>query len=108
MAEAAGSGTVDAVHAPERQRYELRDGAAVIGFTQYRLGGGGRQVVFLHTEVDRAYSGQGLASKLARFALGDVRAGGRRIVPLCPYIASYLRKHPDFDDIVDWPAEKEG
>jgi predicted GNAT family acetyltransferase len=103
VAEAA---EVAVVHAPERHRYELRDGGAVIGFTRYRADG--RQVVFVHTEVDEAYSGQGLASKLARSALQDVRASGRRIVPECPYIAAWLRKHHDFDDIVDWPAAREG
>ncbi|NKX55634.1 N-acetyltransferase [Arthrobacter sp. E918] len=97
---------MDIVHNPERRRYELRDDGVVIGFTKYRRAGG--KVVFIHTEVDEDYAGQGLASKLARFALADVRASGRRIVPVCPYIASWLRTHHDFDDLVDWPAEQEG
>ncbi|MCG2621880.1 N-acetyltransferase [Arthrobacter sp. I2-34] len=105
MAEPGTRAPIEVVHNPQRHRYELHDGG-VIGFTKYRLGEG--KVIFIHTEVDDAYSGQGLASKLARYALDDVRASGRRIVPLCPYIASWLRKHHDFDDIVDWPAEQEG
>jgi len=105
VAEPGTRAPIEVVHNPERRRYELHD-AGVIGFTRYRLAED--KVVFIHTEVDEAYSGQGLASKLARFALDDVRSSGRRIVPLCPYIASWLRKHHDFDDIVDWPAEQEG
>lgn len=106
MAEQAARAPIEVVHNPERRRYELHDDGGVIGFTKYRRAED--KVVFIHTEVDDAYAGQGLASKLARFALEDVRASGRRIVPLCPYIASWLRKHHDFDDIVDWPAEQEG
>ncbi|MCU1441955.1 MAG: family N-acetyltransferase [Cryobacterium sp.] len=97
---------ITVVHAPERSRYELHDGGRTIGFTVYRLSPTD-QVVFTHTEVDDAYSGQGLASQLARFALDDVRASGRRIVPICPYIAAYLRKHHDYDDIVDLPRQRE-
>lgn len=95
------SDDITVANAPERLRYELRLGDAVIGFALYRLVG--RRVVFIHTEVDEAYSGQGLATRLAKFALDDVRAAGKRIVPVCPYIAAYLRQHPEYDDIVDKP-----
>ena len=95
-----GPADVTVANAPERLRYELRLGDAVIGFATYRLVGR-RRVVFIHTEVDDGHSGQGLAERLAQFALDDVRAAGKRIVAVCPYIASYLRKHPEYDDIVD-------
>ena len=104
MTSADDAADVDAVtvaNAPERRRYELRLEGAVIGFATYRLVG--RRVVFIHTEVDDAYSGQGLAARLAKFALDDVRAAGKRIVPVCPYIADYLRTHHEYDDIVDKP-----
>lgn len=94
-----GPAGVTVANAPERLRYELRRGATVIGFTDYRLVG--RRVVFIHTEVDAEYTGQGLAERLARFALDDARAAGKRIVAVCPYIAAYLRRHPEYDDIVD-------
>jgi uncharacterized protein len=100
------SPAITVVHAPERHRYELRDNGTTIGFADYHLRSTG-QVVFTHTEVEDAYSGQGLASELARFALDDVRAGGRRIVPICPYIAAYLRRHHDYDDLVDLPPARE-
>lgn len=95
---------IGVIHAADRHRYELRDGDATIGFSTYHYASGGDQVVFTHTEVDEAYSGLGLAQRLARFALDDVRSRGKRIVPLCPFIASFLRKHHDYDDIVDLPA----
>lgn len=95
-------------HAPERDRYELVDGEQVVGHTDYRelsTDGAVTHRDFLHTEVDDAYGGRGLASVLVRFALDDVRASGLRIVPHCPYVAGWLRTHEGrFDDLVDWPA----
>jgi predicted GNAT family acetyltransferase len=99
----AGTAGVTVVNSPERLRYELRLGDTVIGFVTYRLVGR-RRVVFIHTEVDAAHSGTGLAARLAKFALDDVRAAGKRIVPVCPFIAEYLRTHPEYDDIVDKPT----
>ena len=96
------SDDITVANAPERLRYELRLGEDVIGFTTYRLVG--RRVVFIHTEVNEEYSGRGLAERLAKFALDDVRAAGKRIVPRCPYIAAYLRRHHEYDDIVDAPT----
>jgi len=92
------------VHVPERHRYELREGQRAIGFAHYSLSSEQRQVVFTHTEVDDAFSGQGLGARLAAFALDDVRRSGRRIVPVCPYIGAYLRRHHEYDDIVDPPS----
>ncbi len=100
-------------HSPERDRYELVDGDVVIGHADYReLGSDGTATPttithrdFLHTEVDDAYGGRGLASVLVRFALDDVRDDGLRIVPHCPYVAGWIRKHEGrVDDLVDWPA----
>ncbi len=85
-------------------RYELRDGGTVIGSTRYheREDGG---LVFDHTVVDKEYGGRGLAGRLAEFAFADVRAAGRRLVPVCPYLAGWARKHTEYADIVDWPEE---
>ncbi len=93
------STTVTVVHVPEKRRYELRDGDAVIGAAHYRRRPG--QVVFTHTVVDDAYEGQGLGGVLAREALTDVKESGLRIVPVCPFIAAYLRRHDEFDEVVD-------
>ncbi|MEZ5152344.1 GNAT family N-acetyltransferase [Rhodococcus zopfii] len=92
--------SVIAVHNADRQRYELRDGDTVIGYTQYHPDGD-VQLVFDHTEVDGAYSGKGLSGKLVRFALDDVRDRGKRIVPICPFVHSYIEKHPEYQDIAD-------
>ena len=84
--------------APERSRYELTSGEEVIGFIDYRLHGD--VITMVHTEVDEAHSGQGHAGTLARSALDDARSRGLTVVPSCPYVASYIEKHPEYADLV--------
>jgi predicted GNAT family acetyltransferase len=86
---------------PDIHHYELRSDGELIGHINYRDDGGRR--VVLHTEVDKAHSGKGLATKLIVAALDDIRAKGMRVVALCPLMAAYLVKHRDYDDIVDPP-----
>ncbi|MFJ9641663.1 GNAT family N-acetyltransferase [Streptomyces sp. NPDC004244] len=80
-------------------RYDLLVGAEHAGRTEYR--DRGVQRVFHHTEVDAAFAGQGLAPLLVGEALADVRRSGMRLVPVCPYVAAYLERHREFDDITD-------
>ncbi|MFF2727804.1 GNAT family N-acetyltransferase [Streptomyces sp. NPDC058008] len=82
-----------------RHRYEILVGEVRAGFTAYRDRDERR--VFFHTEIDDAFAGQGLASVLVREALTEVRQSGRRIVPVCPYVAKFLKKHEEFADITD-------
>ncbi len=89
---------VEVVDDPERLRYELRVGGGVAGFIAYRREPGA--VVLVHTEVDRAYEGRGLGSRLVKGALDDVRARGLGVAPLCPFVALYLRRHPEEADLV--------
>ena len=80
-------------------RYEISVDGEPAGFTQYL--DRDHQRIFFHTEVDERFSGRGLANKLITGALTDTRAAGRRIVPVCPFVAAYLKRHDDFADIVD-------
>ena len=86
------------VDSPDHHRYELRSGDEVVGFLVYRLGDG--VITLVHTEVDPAHSGQGHAATLARGALDDARSRGLAVVPSCPYVASYIEKHPEYADLV--------
>ncbi|MEU8759612.1 GNAT family N-acetyltransferase [Streptomyces sp. NPDC048659] len=83
----------------ERHRYEILVDGERAGLTAYRDREDRR--VFFHTETDEAYAGRGLASILVERALTDVRASGMRIVPVCPYVAKFLKKHQEFADITD-------
>ncbi|WP_107054310.1 GNAT family N-acetyltransferase [Streptomyces sp. NRRL S-350] len=69
------------------------------GFAEYR--DHTEQRVFFHTEIDDAFAGQGLAADLVQEALTDVRATGKRIVPICSYVAGFLLKHEEFGDLTD-------
>lgn len=97
MSQPSAAPTVERVDA--RHRYEILVEGERAGLTAYR--DRGAQRVFHHTEVDDAFAGQGLAGRLVREALADVRARGMRIVPVCPYVAKWLGEHDEFSDITD-------
>jgi len=82
---------------PVGQRYEARLGDRVVGYTEYRRVRG--RVIFIHTEVDPAMEGKGIGGRLAAGALDDVRAQGVTFSVKCPFIAAYLRRHRQYDDI---------
>ena len=82
-----------------RKRYEVYVDGKLAGFAEYIEMSG--LVIFSHTEVLPEFEGQGVGSALARYALDDVRAEGtRRVQPLCPFIKSYIERHPDYQDLV--------
>jgi uncharacterized protein len=58
------------------------------------------RIVFLHAEVPPSLEGQGLAGKLTRFALDFARANHLRVVPRCPYVSNFIRKHAEYQDLV--------
>ena len=58
------------------------------------------RVVFTHTEVAPEAEGMGVASALIRGALDDVRRQNEHAVPLCPFVAAYLKRHPEYADLV--------
>ena len=85
----------------DASRYEIRSDGVLAGFAEYDLRPG--SIRFLHTEVDPAFQGQGLAGALASAALEDAVARDEAIVPLCPYIARYLETHEVAGADIRWP-----
>ena len=80
-----------------KQRYELTvDDQLAIAAYEKR----GDTVVFTHTEVPAALEGQGVGSRLIKAALDDVRANGEHVVAKCSFVAAYLDRHPDQQDLV--------
>jgi uncharacterized protein len=59
------------------------------------------QRVFYHTQVDERFRGRGLATILVAEALEATRADGKRVIPLCPMVAAFIRTHPEFSEITD-------
>ena len=87
-------------------RFEVWLGDRLAGFAAYRRRAGA--TVFVHTVIQPEFEGRGLGSVLARRALEATVARGEKIIPVCPFIAAYLRKHPDYDEHVEWPAAPAG
>jgi len=89
--------TYEVVDVPEQERYEIRDGDTMLGHSAYQRT---RQlIVFTHTEVDSAYEGQGVGGALVRGALDDVRTQDVKVLPLCPFVQGWIRRHPDYHDL---------
>ncbi|TDC91274.1 N-acetyltransferase [Nonomuraea deserti] len=90
---------VDVVDNPTESRFEIHVDGKVAGFADYRLLP--TKIVFKHTEVLPEFQGQGLAGKLVGHALRMSADTGLRLVPLCTYVARYIERHPEFQDITD-------
>lgn len=84
--------------APARHRYEARAGDGLAGFVAYRRQGD--VITLVHTEVDEAYEGKGVGGALVRGALDDARSRGLAVVPVCPFVRSWLERHPDYAELV--------
>ncbi|WP_210717366.1 GNAT family N-acetyltransferase [Amycolatopsis acididurans] len=87
----------------EQGRYELWADEELAGIAEYRTQG--ERIVFTHTEVGEAFGGRGFGRVIAAGALDDAVERGLTIVPECPFIAAYLKKHPEYAEHVHWPPE---
>lgn len=83
---------------PTAQRYEARLDGRVVGFSEYRQVRG--RMVFFHTEVDEAFEGKGIGSRLVQGTLDDIRARALKIAVKCPFIAAYLKRHREYEDLL--------
>jgi uncharacterized protein len=92
------SSDVMVVRNDANRRYEASIDGVAVGHLRFRERDG--QLVLVHTEVDPAYEGHGVGSVIARFALDDARQRGVRIVPECPFVRAYLKRHPEYGDLV--------
>ena len=104
MSHPAAPDDLDVRDVPTASRYEARlrpnasGDADAVAFAAYLLHG--REIVFTHTEVPPALEGRGVGSRLARAALDDARRRGLAVVPRCPFIAAFIRRHPAYRDLV--------
>jgi uncharacterized protein len=79
-------------------RFEALAGGELLGQIRYRIEPG--LVVLVHTDVAPAAEGRGVGSRLVERALADIRRRGLRVVPICPFVADYIRRHPEYADLV--------
>jgi predicted GNAT family acetyltransferase len=86
------------LHNPAASRFELeQEGHLVV--LEYLLEKG--KIVFTHTGVPQELGGRGLGSLLARAGLDLARSEGLKVVPLCSFIAGYIQKHPEYQDLIE-------
>ncbi|HEY6584418.1 MAG TPA: GNAT family N-acetyltransferase [Gaiellaceae bacterium] len=78
---------------PELHRYELYVGEDLAGQIAYSQRNGA--VTLIHTEVDPAFKGRGLGDAIVAAALADLEERGLRMIPVCPFVRSYLERHPE-------------
>ena len=82
----------------ELNRFELPIADGVLAAAYYRIEN--ERVVLFHTEVPQEFSGQGIASQLARGTFELLRKTGRKAVPKCPFMSWFIVAHPEYADVV--------
>lgn len=84
-------------HNPERKRFEITIDAH-LGIAEYILAGD--RIIFTHTEVHPTLEGKGIASLLAKTGLEYAKAHHLKVMPLCPYVAGYMKRHPEYQELL--------
>jgi len=85
------------IDAEELRRFEARASEDLAGFAQYVRTAD--LVVYPHTEVGPGFESRGVGSRLARAALDDARERGLAVLAICPFIADWMRRHPEYADL---------
>jgi predicted GNAT family acetyltransferase len=104
MPDETDAGEIDArvivvVDEPPRRRFQLTVDGQPAAFTQYMLEAPGLYA-FTHTQTLPAFAGQGLATTLIGDVIEQLRAKGDHLLPYCPFVNGYLRRHPEDVDLV--------
>ena len=84
---------------PERNRFEIDLGDGSFAIAEYTLPAG--KIMFTHTEVPEAHGGKGVAKLLISGALATARERGLKVIPICPFVAAYIQRHAEEQDLLD-------
>lgn len=88
---------VEVRHNPANNRFEI-ESESHLAVLEYRQDGS--TITFTHTEVPSELGGRGLGSQLVRAGLDYARAQGFNVVPLCSFVAAYIQKKPEYQDLL--------
>ena len=95
--------TLDVRERADGRRFELFEDGELAGFADTVVSGG--VVSVPHTEVESIRTGRGLAGELVRVLLDTVRSRGQQVLPQCPYVSDWIRRNPEYVDLVP-PAQR--
>lgn len=87
---------------PEAERFVIAVDGRRAGYAAYRRGPG--EITFTHTDIEPEFEGKGIGSTLIREALTQARTEGVAVIPRCPFVRTYIDRHPAEIDLV--PAER--
>jgi predicted GNAT family acetyltransferase len=85
------------MHHPEKNRFELELGGDMARIEYMKVGS---TLIFTHTEVPEALEGKGIAGAMAKFALEYVKENNLTAAPLCPFVKSYIERHPEYKSLI--------
>ena len=93
----ANDADLPVIHNATAKSFEISvDGR--IAFSKYLLAG--EQIIIEHTEVPVELEGRGIAGRVVRTALDYARAQKLKVMPLCPFTAGFIHRHPEYQDLV--------
>ncbi|WP_161605964.1 GNAT family N-acetyltransferase [Microlunatus speluncae] len=79
-------------------RYEARLEGKLAAVVEYSMRD--QTMIIVHTGTKPEFRGNGIAARITRHALDDVRSRGLRVVPECPFTAEFIAEHQDYADLV--------
>lgn len=82
----------------EKKQYEFHVGSHIAKIEYIKTNNG--EIYLTHTEVPVVLEGQGIGSQLVQKVLHDIEQNDLRLIPLCPFVAGYIKKHPDWKRLV--------
>ncbi len=81
----------------QAKQFELHSDGQ-LAFLKYQSTGS--QLLLIHTEVPKELEGKGVGSALAKAGLEYARQNQLKVIPICPFVQSYLKRHPEYQDLV--------
>ena len=94
---------------PDELRYVAELDGQIVAACYYRRRD--NRWFLVHTEVEPDYEGRGVGTALVRHVLDEIRGNGGVVVPICPFVRAFIRREPDYQDVIDvevWERVKKG
>ena len=84
-------------------RFEMALGEGKTAFIQYEEAGD-NVLALTHAEVPTEFEGKGVGGTLVKQTLEILQKENRKLVPVCPFVSAYQRRHPEYQFLVASPS----